>query len=172
MSVERGREVAIRDMTREDWPEVARIYAEGIDSGHATFETSVPDRDAWHAARLPACRLVATEGDRIVGFAALSPVSARPVYAGVAEVMVYVSADRRGRGIGGRLLETLVRASEEAGIWTLQAGVFPENEASVAVHVACGFRVVGVRERIGRFRDGRWRDVLLMERRSPVAGVD
>lgn len=172
MSVERGREVAIRDMMREDWPEVARIYAEGIDSGHATFETSVPDREAWHAARLPACRLVAAEGDRVVGFAALSPVSARPVYAGVAEVMVYVAADRRGRGIGGRLLEVLVRASEDAGIWTLQAGVFPENEASVAVHVACGFRVVGVRERIGRYRDGRWRDVLLMERRSPVAGVD
>jgi L-amino acid N-acyltransferase YncA len=111
------------------------------------------------------------EGPRgIEGFAAVSTVSKRPVYAGVAEVMVYVAEDARGRGVGGRLLQALVEATEAAGIWTLQAGIFPENRASIAVHEKAGFRVVGVRERLGRFRDGRWRDVVLMERRSAVVG--
>jgi L-amino acid N-acyltransferase YncA len=158
-------------MRADDWPEVARIYREGIESGDATFETTVPERERWEAARMACCRLVVETADGVVGFAALSPVSARSVYAGVAEVMVYVTDGLRGRGLGSRLLDTLVRASEEAGVWTLQASIFPENQASVALHLAAGFRPVGTRERIGRFRDGRWRDVVLMERRSASAGV-
>ncbi len=156
----------IRPMRREDWPEVARIYREGIATGDATFETEVPDWDRWDESHLEECRFVAELDGETVGWAALSPASGRCVYAGVAEVSVYVGEDARGRGLGTRLLEALVSASEEAGIWTLQAGIFPENEASIAVHERCGFRVVGVRERLGEM-DGRWRDVVLMERRSP-----
>lgn len=159
-------------MTVDDWPEVARIYREGIESGDATFEAEVPERERWEAGRMACCRIVVEAADGVAGFAALSPVSARPVYAGVAEVMVYVTDSLRGRGLGRRLLDALVRASEEEGIWTLQASIFPENRASIALHRAAGFRPVGTRERIGRFRDGRWRDVVLMERRSDLAGVD
>jgi len=159
-------------MTADDWPEVARIYREGIESGDATFETQVPERERWEAGRLACCRLVIETADRVAGFAALSPVSARPVYAGVAEVMVYVTDSLRRRGLGRRLLDALVRASEEAGVWTLQASIFPENRASVALHHAAGFRPVGTRARLGRFRDGRWRDVVLMERRSNRVGID
>jgi len=159
-------------MTEDDWPAVARIYGEGIESGDATFETAVPDRERWDAARVACCRLVVEGADGVAGFAALSPVSSRPVYAGVAEVMVYVSASERGRGLGRGLLDALVRASEEAGIWTLQASIFPENPASLAIHRGAGFRLVGKRRRIGRSLDGRWRDVLLLERRSRVAGTD
>ncbi len=158
-------------MTGADWPEVARIYREGIESGNATFETAVPEREGWEAARMACCRLVVESADGVVGFAALSPVSSRPVYAGVAEVMVYVSTSTRGRGLGRGLLDALVSASEEAGIWTLQASIFPENPASLAIHRGAGFRLVGKRERIARFQDGRWRDVLLLERRSRSAGT-
>jgi phosphinothricin acetyltransferase len=159
--------IGIRDLRPEDWPEVARIYREGIETGHATFETSVPSWPDWDAAHLPAHRLVAVLDGRVVGWAALSPVSQRCVYAGVAEHSVYVAAAARGRGVGRELLGALIASSERAGIWTLESGVFPENEASVALHVAVGFRIVGVRERLGR-RDGVWRDVLLLERRSEV----
>jgi L-amino acid N-acyltransferase YncA len=148
---------------------VRAIYAEGIATGDATFETTVPEWDAWNAAHLPVCRFVCEDAAAVVGWAALSPVSKRRVYAGVAEVSVYVSAPARGHGVGRRLLEELVQSSEENGLWTLQAGIFPENEASLAVHRQCGFRVVGRRERIGALR-GVWRDVLLLERRSTVAG--
>ena len=157
-------------MQEADWPAVAEVYRQGIETGHATFETEVPSRDAWNARHLEAGRLVAREGDRVLGWAALSPVSDRCVYGGVAEVSVYVDAGTRGRGIGGRLLEALALASEEAGIWTLQAGIFPENEASLAIHRSCGFRVVGRRERLGRLA-GEWRDVILLERRSRSTGV-
>jgi L-amino acid N-acyltransferase YncA len=157
-------------MASADWPAVAEIYRQGIATGDATFETTVPTWEEWDASRHAVARLVA-EGPRgIEGFAAVSPVSKRGVYAGVAEVMVYVAADARGRGVGGRLLQALVEATEAAGIWTLQAGIFPENRASIAIHERVGFRVVGRRERLGRFHDGRWRDVVLMERRSEVAG--
>lgn len=149
------------------WPAVRAIYAEGIATGNATFETEVPAWAAWDAAHLPHCRLVAREGERVLGWAALSPVSGRCVYAGVAEVSVYAAADSRGRGVGKALLRALITASEQAGIWTLQAGIFPENEASLALHRACGFRRVGVRERIGELA-GVWRDVVLLERRSTV----
>ncbi len=152
-----------------DWDDVARIYAEGIATGDATFETDVPDWERWDAAHMPGHRLAATAGGVLVGWAALSAVSERCVYAGVAEVSVYVAATARGRGVGAALLEALIASSEAGGVWTLQAGIFPENEASVRLHERAGFRVVGRRSRLGRLH-GAWRDVLLMERRSPVVG--
>ncbi len=159
----------IRPMTAADWTDVSRIYAEGIATGDATFETSVPPWESWNAAHLDEPRLVALVDDRIAGWAALSPVSERCVYAGVAEVSVYVGHEARGRGVGGRLLGELIAASERGGIWTLQAGIFPENAASFALHARHGFREVGRRERLGELA-GRWRDVLLLERRSRVVG--
>ncbi len=160
-----GPGYSITGMKAAHWPAVRAIYAEGIATGNATFETEVPPWEAWDAAHLVPCRLVARAGDRLLGWAALTPVSGRCVYAGVAEVSVYVTATARGQGIGTGLLGALVEASEQSGIWTLQAGIFPENEASLALHRACGFRRVGIRERIGCL-DGVWRDVVLMERRS------
>lgn len=162
--------VAIDRMLPEDWKEVRRIYLEGIATGNATFETEAPEWPKWDAAHRSEPRLVARDGGRLLGWACLSPVSSRCVYGGVAEVSVYVSEDARGRGVGGTLLEALVRRSEDAGVWTLQAGIFPENAASVAIHENCGFRIVGVREKLGRLSD-RWRDVLLLERRSTKVGV-
>lgn len=159
--------VAFEQMKESDWPAVCAIYREGIATGDATFETETPTWGAWDAAHRPDCRIVARSGDGVLGWAALSPVSGRCVYGGVAEVSVYVAAAARGQGVGKSLLSALVEASEAAGVWTLQAGIFPENVASIAVHKACGFRKVGVRERLGRL-DGVWRDVILMERRSPV----
>ena len=153
------------------WPEVRAVYQEGVASGDATFETEAPEWERWDASHLRACRLVALTGGRVAGWAALSPVSTRKVYAGVAEVSVNVRAEFRGRGVGRALLEALVRESESEGIWTLQAGIFPENVASVALHKACGFRKVGRRERVGRLK-GRWRDTILLERRSRTVGVD
>ena len=158
-------------MSPDDWPAVADIYRQGIAAGHATFETEVPDQEAWSAARHAACHLVAESAGEVVGFAALSPVSRRPVYAGVCEVMIYVAEAQRGRGTGGALLRALVRCSEENGIWTLQAGIFPENVASIRLHERAGFRIVGTHERVGRFHDGRWRDTVLMERRSGRVGL-
>lgn len=162
---------AMRD---EDWDEVRRVYAEGIATRQATFETETPAWEAWDRGHRKDCRFVAREPGpghhRLLGWAALSPVSGRCVYAGVAEVSVYVSEDARGCGVGRVLLAALIQASERQGIWTLQAGIFPENEASVRLHRALGFREVGRRERIGRL-DGAWRDVLFLERRSAIAGV-
>lgn len=157
------------DLRAEHGPDVLRIYAEGIETGHATFETSPPDWETWNASHLGAPRLVALVDGRTVGWAALSAVSSRCVYGGVAEVSVYVSGRHRGQGVGASLLQRLIEASEAAGIWTLQAGIFPENVASVAMHEKLGFREVGRRERIGQL-GGQWRDVLLMERRSRVVG--
>jgi phosphinothricin acetyltransferase len=136
-----------------------------MEGGDATFETEVPTFAAWDASHHPEPRLVALEAGEVVGFAVLAPVSARPVYAGVAESSVYVAAGARGRGVGRALMEELIRRSERAGIWTIQTGIFPENAASLALHERVGFRVVGVRERLGR-REGVWRDVVLLERRS------
>jgi phosphinothricin acetyltransferase len=161
----------IEDLTSTEWPEVVHAFADGIATGNATFETSVPSWEAWDAAHLAAPRLVARVDGAIAGWAALSPVSARSVYRGVADVSIYVAASYRGQGVGRQLLAELVRRSEAAGIWTLQAGVFPENAASLALHEACGFRVVGRRERIGELH-GVWRDVVLLERRSTSVGCD
>jgi L-amino acid N-acyltransferase YncA len=157
--------VEIRDLRPEDWPQVAAIYAAGIAKRGATFETEVPAWEAWDAGHLAAHRLVAVEEDRVVGWAALSPVSERCCYAGVAENSVYVHPDAQGRGVGRALLERLVVDAEAAGIWTVQTGIFPENAASLELHRRCGFRVVGVRERLGQL-DGEWRDVVFLERRS------
>src|SRR5215211_1405808 len=157
-------DLRIESLREEDWPAVARIYGEGIATRQATFETDVPDWDAWDAAHLPEHRLVARLGNEIVGWAALTPVSRRVVYAGVADLSVYVAAAARGRGVGRTLLAALVDSASAGGLWMLQAGVFPENEASVALHRTLGFREVGVRERIGQL-DGVWRDVVLLELR-------
>jgi phosphinothricin acetyltransferase len=148
-----------------DWPRVSAIFADGIATGHATFETEVPSWDAWNAAHLRSPRLVARTADGVVGWAACTPYSSRAAYAGVAEESVYVAHGARGQGVGRALLGTLVERAEQAGIWTLQAGIFPENMGSLRLHLGCGFRVVGVRERLGRL-DGAWRDVVLLERRS------
>jgi len=161
----------IRPLGPADWPSIRAIYAEGIATGQATFATEAGDWPEWDRGHLPACRLAAEEEGEVVGWAALSAVSDRCVYGGVGEVSVYVAAGARGRGVGRALLEALVAASEQHGFWTLQAGVFPENAGSVALHERCGFRVVGRRERLGRLR-GAWRDVLLLERRSGVVGAE
>jgi L-amino acid N-acyltransferase YncA len=161
----------IRPMAVEDWAQVAEIYAQGIASGNATFETQAPEWDAWHAGHLNFARLVCADGDVVQGWAALSPVSRRQVYRGVAEVSVYVGQLHQGHGVGKTLLKALIEASEANSIWTLQAGIFPENEASMALHLRHGFREVGRRERIGQM-NGVWRDTVLLERRSPIVGAD
>lgn len=162
---------SIREMCTADWEEVRRIDLEGIADGNATFEAEAPSWERWDASHVRSCRLVATDGRRALGWAAASPTSGRPAYAGVAEVSIYVGRDARGQGVGSALLSALIAASEREGIWTLQAGIFPENEASLALHTKHGFRVIGRRERPGRMKDGRWRDVLLLERRSREAGL-
>ncbi|WP_220458020.1 MULTISPECIES: GNAT family N-acetyltransferase [unclassified Actinotalea] len=166
----------VRAMAADDWPAVAAVYADGIATGEATFETTVPSWEAWDAAHVGQHRLVATgplDGrDHVVlGWAACSPTSSRCVYAGVLEISVYVAAAARGRGVGSALLDALVRSTEAAGVWTLTAGVFPENAASLALHARHGFRTVGVNERLGRTAAGVWRDVVRLERRSAVVGV-
>lgn len=152
-------------MTSDHAAAVLAIYQAGLDGGAASFETTAPRWDEWDAAHLPAHRFVAFDGDQVVGWAAVSPVSDRCVYGGVVELSVYVHPDAHGRGIAGRLLDEVIATTEAAGIWTIQSGVFPENTASLRLHEAAGFRVVGVRERIGQHH-GRWRDVVLLERRS------
>jgi L-amino acid N-acyltransferase YncA len=150
-----------------DWPAVRAIYEAGIATGDATFETAAPDWPAWDAAHLADHRLVARDGRRVVGWVALAPVSDRCAYAGVAEDSIYIAPEAQGRGVGRALLAAVIASAEGGGIWTIQTGIFPENQASVRLHEACGFRVVGLRERLGRLH-GRWRDVLLLERRSPA----
>jgi phosphinothricin acetyltransferase len=157
--------VELRDLRPGDWPEVSRIYAEGIATRNATFELEVPGWSDWDAAHLAEHRFVAEADGEVVGWIACAPVSSRCCYAGVAEISAYVAEAARGQGIGGALLERLIESTEGAGIWTLETGVFPENEPSLALLKRHGFREVGVRERIGEL-DGVWRDVVLLERRS------
>jgi L-amino acid N-acyltransferase YncA len=158
--------IEIRRMTRDDWPAVEAIYAAGIATGDATFETAPPSWEEFDAGRMRDHRLVALEGGEIVGWAALSPTSSRTCYAGVVEHSVYVADAARGRGIGRTLMEALVAGADVAGLWTIQTSIFPENEASLALHERVGFRVVGHRDRIAQL-DGVWRDTILLERRSP-----
>ena len=157
-------------MKPEHWPQVKAIYEDGIKTGNATFETSAPEWETWDQAHLQQCRLVAVENDSVLGWAALVPVSGRCVYAGVGEVSVYVSTDARGKGLGKQLLQKLIEESEINNLWTLQAGIFPENIASIKIHEACGFRTIGKRERIGKMNNV-WRDTLLLERRSDKVGI-
>jgi L-amino acid N-acyltransferase YncA len=163
--------VAIGEMQPTDWDRVRAIYEQGIASGEATFETEAPSWERWDASHLPFGRLVARVEGRVVGWAALSPVSGRCCYAGVADVSVYVDGEHRGQGAGRQLLLETIAESERRGLWTLQGGTFPENEASLRLQRACGFRVIGKRERIGKL-DGVWRDTILTERRSPIVGVE
>ncbi|GAA0809898.1 GNAT family N-acetyltransferase [Spirilliplanes yamanashiensis] len=161
--------VEIRAMRAADAGAVLAVYQAGLDGGHASFETRAPSWAAFDAARLPAHRFVAVDSAGLLGWVAVSPTSSRPVYAGVVEHSVYVAERARGRGVGALLLAALVASTEAAGVWTIQSGVFPENTASLALHRRAGFRVVGTRERVGRHH-GRWRDVVLLERRSAVVG--
>ena len=161
----------IRPLVEGDWEFVRSIYLDGVATGQATFETEAPTWERWNNTHLPAPRVVAMLIERIAGWAALSPVSSREVYAGVAEVSVYVGNEWRGQGVGRALLETLVEESELHGVWTLQASIFPENVASLSLHQSCGFREVGRRERIGKMKDV-WRNTILLERRSQKVGMD
>ena len=158
-------------MTSEDWPVVAAIYAEGIATGFATFETEVPSFESWDSAHIKSCRLVAEQDDTLLGWAALSPVSSRCVYGGVAELSIYIARNSRGLGVGKAILNQLIVESEDAGYWTLQAGIFPENKASIKLHEHLGFRFLGKRERIGKTTSGIWKDNLLFERRSATVGT-
>lgn len=164
-------EVRIDQMTEQSWADVARIYESGIATKNATFQTEAPDWESWDSAHRKDCRLIAVMDHKIIGWAALSNVSSRCVYSGVAEVSLYVDSDYRGQGIGDQLMDALIRESELNGIWTLQAGIFPENIGSLRLHHKHGFRTIGLKERIGKM-DKIWRDVALLERRSQVVGVD
>lgn len=157
-------------MKASHWPDVRTIYESGIATGNATFQTSAPSWEEWDKAHVDVCRLVAVENEQLLGWAALSRVSARSVYAGVAEVSIYIDPEARGKGIGKALLLSLIEESEQHGFWTLQAGIFPENKVSIAIHEKCGFRILGRRERVGQM-DGKWRDTLLLERRSTKTGI-
>ena len=170
--------ILVLPMTATHWADVARIYQEGINTGQATFAIAPPASwDEWCRGKINSCSLVAHDEDsyNIVGWAALSPVSSRAVYAGVAEVSVYVGTEARGQGVGSVLLQELIHRSELNGIWTLQAGIFPENQASLRLHLKHGFRAVGLREKLGRMEfgefKGKWRDVMLLERRSQIVGI-
>jgi phosphinothricin acetyltransferase len=157
--------VEIRELREADWPAVREIYEQGIAGRNATFETEAPSWEAWNRSQLDGHRLVAVEDGRVVGWIVVHLVSPRPCYAGVVEHSVYVEDEVQGKGVGRALLERLIADTEQAGIWTIQTGIFPENEASLALHLKCGFRVVGTQERIGQL-DGVWRDVVVVERRS------
>lgn len=164
-------DITIDQMTEKSWTDVARIYESGIATRNATFQTEAPDWNSWDMAHRKDCRLIALIDNKIVGWAALSGVSSRPVYAGVAEVSVYVDQDYRGKGVGDQLMDSLIKESEINGVWTLQAGIFPENAGSLKLHHKHGFQTIGVKQRIGKM-DHSWRDVAMLERRSKVVGID
>jgi len=157
-------------MIGSDWSAISRIYAEGIATGFATFETEIPNYETWDTAHMETCRIVALENKNILGWAALSPVSSRCVYGGVGEVSVYVGKEARGQGVGKHLMKALIDKSEKDGLWTLQSGIFPENKGSIKLHEQMGFRYIGKRERVGKLNEV-WKDNLLFERRSEVVGV-
>jgi phosphinothricin acetyltransferase len=163
--------VIIEEMKDESWEAVQRIYNEGIATKNATFQTEAPEWDAWDQSHRKDCRLIATINNEIAGWAALSNVSSRCVYAGVAEVSIYIDSAFRGMGVGDQLMKQLINESEKQGIWTLQAGIFPENKASIALHLNNGFRIQGTREKIAKM-DNVWRDTVMLERRSRVAGME
>lgn len=162
----------IEEMKKEDWEVVSKIYLEGINTHKATFQTEVPTWQDWNNSHIDSCRLVARSGDKVLGWVALSPTSSRCVYAGVAEVSIYIGEEYRRKGIGKALLTNLINLSEKSGFWTLQSGIIKENSASIELHKSCGFRKIGIRERLGKISDGQWHDVVLMEHRSNTVGID
>ncbi|TCO74429.1 GNAT family N-acetyltransferase [Marinisporobacter balticus] len=165
-------EYSIDEMKKEDWIQVGSIYKEGIETGNATFQTEIPTWEDWDKGHISKCRLVARQENKILGWIALSPVSSRCVYSGVAEVSIYIKEQYRGNRIGENLLSKLIECSETNGFWTLQSGIFVENHASLALHKKCGFRVIGIREKFGKSNRGGWRDIVFLERRSKVVGID
>jgi L-amino acid N-acyltransferase YncA len=160
----------LRNIDHTNFDQVAEIYKQGIETGLATFQNDIPDWDSWDKSHLSNCRIAVFENNQMAGWASLSPVSGRCVYAGVAEVSVYIAAGQRGKGVGSLLLNQLIDQSEKAGFWTLQSGIFSENIASVKLHEKCGFRQIGYREKIGR-KNGIWKDNIIMERRSKIVGI-
>ena len=164
--------IDIKNIEQEDWVVVANIYQMGIETGNATFEIEIPTWQEWNNAHLQSCRLAALTENNLVGWAALSAVSDRCVYGGVAEVSVYVEPEYNGKGIGTKLLQELIDQSEKEGIWTLQSGIFPENSASIKLHNKLGFREIGFREKIGKMNNGIWRDNIILERRSKIVGIN
>ena len=160
----------IISIEKNHFTEIANIYRQGLETGHATFETTVPSWEDWDKGKLSHSRLAAVSNDTVVGWAALSAVSDRCVYGGVAELSIYIANDHKGKGIGKALMSKLIEQSEAHGIWTLQSGMFPENEATVALHKSLGFRIIGYREKIGKLRD-TWRDTIIMERRTTTTGI-
>lgn len=163
--------MTINAMTQADWPQVKGIYVEGIETGNATFETKAPDWEEWNSKYIDVCRLVARDDERVLGWAALLPVSSRAAFSGVAELSIYLSSESTGKGIGTRLLSAVIEESESKGFWTIQSGIFPENTGSIRLHEKMGFREIGVREKLGKL-NGVWRDVVMMERRSETVGTD
>lgn len=162
----------IEEMKASDWPQVAAIYWEGIQTKIATFQAELPSWEQWDKGHSPACRLVARQNETVLGWAALSPVSDRCVYRGVANVSIYIGGEHKQQGIGQALMLQLIKRSEEAGFWTLESRIIKENSASLALHAKCGFRLIGVREKLGKMDTGKWHDCVLMERRSPLVGID
>src|SRR5687768_2117564 len=160
-----------QELTSKHWAQVKDIYEQGIATGNATFQTASPSWEEWDSSHVKTSRIVVTENNEVLGWAAITPVSGRCVYAGVGEVSVYVAANAQGRGLGKALLQELIKQSEADGFWTLTAGIFPENKGSLKIHEKAGFKVLGIRERIGKM-NGKWRDTVLLERRSEVVGKD
>ena len=161
-------EVKVRSMVEQDWDSVARIYQQGMDTNISTFQTECPSYEEWDKGHVKSCRLVAIEGEEIIGWAALSAVSSRCVYAGVGELSIYVDNNYKGKGVGSKLLSCLIAESEKHEFWTIQSGIMEENEASINLHKKCGFREIGYREKVGKDRYGKWRNTILMEKRSSL----
>ena len=162
----------IEEMKESDWNEVSQIYLEGINTGIATFQNSIPSFEDWNNGHIKSCRLVAKSEGKVLGFAALSPTSSRPVYSGVAEVSIYIGENHKGLGIGHALMTNIIKLSEENNFWTLQSGIIRENSASIELHKKCGFREIGIREKVAKMDNGVWHDTVLMERRSKTVGID
>ncbi|WP_087974399.1 GNAT family N-acetyltransferase [Oceanobacillus rekensis] len=164
-------EYQISKMEEKDWEQVRDIFIQGIQTGNATFDTDAPSWEEWDRGHIHACRLVVSNGEKLLGWAALSQVSSRRAFAGIAELSIYLSVDSVGKGIGSKLIQAVIESSEAAGFWTLQSGIFPENTASIHLHKKVGFREIGVRKQLGKM-NGRWRDVVMMERRSEIVGIE
>ncbi|KOF55631.1 MULTISPECIES: GNAT family N-acetyltransferase [Clostridium] len=163
---------SIQEMKSENWEAVAKIYMEGINTGKATFQSELPSFEDWDKGHMKVCRLVAYDGKNVLGWAALSPTSSRCVYKGVAEVSIYIGGAYRGKGVGKSILSNLIKLSEKNGIWSLYSAIIRENSSSIALHKSCGFREIGIREKVAKMSNGIWHDTVLMEHRSKVVGIE